>query len=411
MDININFNQLSKNEKLRIYIENLTPILNRKALFSDGTKEYRNPAEPMPYDRVTIRFRTGKANVDEVYLITTKERVLMKKVESNQIFDYYETKISVENTTIKYYFEIISGGMKCYYDKQGPTNQIDDYYQFMIWPGFRTPDWAKGAVFYQIYVDRFFNGDSSNDIEDREYIYIGEPVKRVTDWNKYPDAMGVREFYGGDLKGVIKKLDYLKELGIDAIYFNPIFVSPSNHKYDIQDYDYVDPHFGAIIKEEGEVLKEGDNNNTHATKYITRVTNKENLEASNQVLIELIRQAHQRGIKVILDGVFNHCGSFNKWLDRERIYEQQDSYKKGAYVEENSPYRTFFKFREENWPYNDKYDGWWGHDTLPKLNYEESPILYEYIMKIARKWVSAPFYADGWRLDVAADLEIGRAHV
>lgn len=404
MDININFNQLSKNEKLRIYIENLTPILNRKALFSDGTKEYRNPAEPMPYDRVTIRFRTGKANVDEVYLITTKERVLMKKVESNQIFDYYETKISVENTTIKYYFEIISGGMKCYYDKQGPTNQIDDYYQFMIWPGFRTPDWAKGAVFYQIYVDRFFNGDSSNDIEDREYIYIGEPVKRVTDWNKYPDAMGVREFYGGDLKGVIKKLDYLKELGIDAIYFNPIFVSPSNHKYDIQDYDYVDPHFGAIIKEEGEVLKEGDNNNTHATKYITRVTNKENLEASNQVLIELIRQAHQRGIKVILDGVFNHCGSFNKWLDRERIYEQQDSYKKGAYVEENSPYRTFFKFREENWPYNDKYDGWWGHDTLPKLNYEESPILYEYIMKIARKWVSAPFYADGWRLDVAADL-------
>ena len=110
-------------------------------------------------------------------------------------------------------------------------------------------------------------------------------------------------------------------------------------------------------------------------------------------------------MKVILDGVFNHCGSFNKWLDRERIYENQQGYEKGAYVSADSPYRSFFRFNNPNgWPYNQDYDGWWGHATLPKLNYEESKELYDYIMHIGRKWVSPPYNADGWRLDVAADL-------
>ena len=84
--------------------------------------------------------------------------------------------------------------------------------------------------------------------------------------------MDVREFYGGDLQGVLDKLDYLQDLGVDVIYFNPLFVSPSNHKYDIQDYDYVDPHFGKIVKDGGEVLHEGDMDNSHATKFIQRVT-------------------------------------------------------------------------------------------------------------------------------------------
>ena len=105
-----------------------------------------------------------------------------------------------------------------------------------------------------------------------------------------------------------------------------------------------------------------------------------------------------------LDGVFNHCGSFNKWLDREQIYEQSGKYEKGAYISEDSPYRSFFKFFKEDWPYNKNYDGWWGHDTLPKLNYEESAKLYSYVLNIAKKWVSPPYNVDGWRLDVAADL-------
>ena len=110
-------------------------------------------------------------------------------------------------------------------------------------------------------------------------------------------------------------------------------------------------------------------------------------------------------MKVILDGVFNHCGSFNKWMDRERIYENFEGYEKGAYISANSPYRDYFHFYEQNrWPYNPTYDGWWGHDTLPKLNYEGSRQLYDYILYIGKKWVSPPYNADGWRLDVAADL-------
>ncbi|MBQ4270498.1 MAG: glycoside hydrolase family 13 protein, partial [Clostridiales bacterium] len=196
-----------------------------------------------------------------------------------------------------------------------------------------------------------------------------------------------------------------QDLGVDAIYFNPIFVSPSNHKYDIQDYDYIDPHYGKIVVDEGEVLPEEAEDNINATKYISRVSDKRNLEASNAFFAQVVEEIHRRGMKVILDGVFNHCGSFNKWMDAERIYENQEDYEKGAYVSEDSPYRSFFKFYDQyNWPYNEEYDGWWGHKTLPKLNYEDSEKLYDYILQIGKKWVSPPYNCDGWRLDVAADL-------
>ena len=140
--------------------------------------------------------------------------------------------------------------------------------------------------------------------------------------------MGVREFYGGDLQGVLDKMDYLQDLGVDVIYFNPLFVSPSNHKYDIQDYDFIDPHFGKIVHDEGALLESGQTENRFATRYIDRISNRDNLEASNRLFAEVVKEAHRRGMKVILDGVFNHCGSFNKWLDRERIYEHAEGYEK-----------------------------------------------------------------------------------
>lgn len=103
--------------------------------------------------------------------------------------------------------------------------------------------------------------------------------------------------------------------------------------------------------------------------------------------------------------MFNHCGSFNKWLDREKIYHANGGYEDGAFLSKESPYRSFFGFQDENgWPDNTSYEGWWDYDTLPKLNYEGSKELYDYILGIAAKWVSAPYYVDGWRLDVAADL-------
>ncbi|MCR5754796.1 MAG: glycoside hydrolase family 13 protein [Acetatifactor sp.] len=386
------------------YIYNMRPVLNRRALFADTTGEYLNPDEPEVNDKVTIRFRTATNNVDQVCLVCKHQKILMHKDEVRGEFDYYATQLQLGKEKVTYHFEVHSGMVTCYYDERGLVLDENEYYDFVIIPGFHTPEWAKGAVMYQIYVDRFCNGDPTNDVETGEYCYINEQVRHVKEWNKYPSKMDVRDFYGGDLQGVLNKMDYLQDLGVEVIYFNPLFVSPSNHKYDIQDYDYIDPHFGVIVNEQGENLEPDRKDNKEATKYINRVTNKENLEASNRLFIKVVEEAHRRGMRVILDGVFNHCGSFNKWMDRERIYENAPGYAKGAYVSADSPYREYFDFYEERWPYNDSYDGWWGHDTLPKLNYEGSRQLMDYVLYIGRKWVSPPFNADGWRLDVAADL-------
>lgn len=381
--------------------------MNKNALFCDGTSDYVIPAEPGIHEKVRLRFRTARDDAQEVCLISGGEALQMQKISSGEVFDYYETKVQLTDTMFVYYFRIKSESEELCYHRCGVSEHPVEYYNFRIMPGFSTPAWAKGAVMYQIFVDRFCNGDPSNDVEDGEYVYIGEPVCKVKDWNEFPAAMDIRRFHGGDLQGVLDKLDYLEELGVEVIYFNPLFVSPSNHKYDIQDYDYIDPHYGVIIEDGGEVLPEGEKDNTRATKYQKRTGDIRNLEASNRLFAKLVEEMHTRGMRVILDGVFNHCGSFNKWMDRERIYEPQPEYEKGAYVSAQSPYRDFFHFfdeREEAWPYNKNYDGWWGNDTLPKLNYEDSPTLEEYILNIGKKWVSPPYNADGWRLDVAADL-------
>ena len=379
--------------------------LIREAIFSSGTEAYVTPMEPDVNEDVILRCRTAKDNADDVYLVADQKKIQMSKEVSKGNFDYYSTKVHLGTESFRYYFLIQKGDEKVYFNKQGDVYEPQPQYDYCLFPGYKTPDWAKGAVIYQIYVDRFCNGNRDNNVVDREYSYIGEHVKEVKDWKKYPASMGVREFYGGDLQGILNKLDYLQDLGVEVIYLNPIFVSPSNHKYDTQDYDYIDPHFTVIKEDGGEVLQEGDHDNKHATKYIKRVVDKENLEASNEFFAQFVQKVHERGMKIILDGVFNHCGSFNKWMDKELIYEADTTYAPGAYVEEESPYHTFFKFYPDGeWPYNTSYNGWWGHDTLPKLNYEESEKLVQYIMKIARKWVSAPYNVDGWRLDVAADL-------
>ncbi len=401
----MDFNRFMKAEQDLQYIATMRPVFNKKALFSDMTEDYISPAEPSAYEEVTIRFRAGKNNIDRVFFVCKGVRHLMFKRYSDESFDYYTHDQQLENERVNYHFVVQAGKLECIYDRRGVVTDENTYYDFAVIPGFKTPDWAKGAVMYQIYTDRFCNGDKSNDVLTNEYKYIGENVVHVDDWNAYPAQMDVRNFYGGDLQGVLDKMDYLQDLGIDVIYFNPLFVSPSNHKYDIQDYDYIDPHFGKIVSDEGDLLVDGRTENSQATRYINRVSNKENLEASNQLFIKVVEEAHRRGMKVILDGVFNHCGSFNKWMDRERIYENAPGYEKGAYVSAESPYRSYFHFYDQNvWPYNHTYDGWWGNDTLPKLNYEGSKMLEDYILYIGRKWVSPPFNADGWRLDVAADL-------
>lgn len=380
--------------------------INRQALFADENEEFRIPAQPDAGQVVTLRFRTARDNIDNVYYQEEgmAQEEALTKAESDELFDYYEYKKEVPNTPVRYRFRVVKGQESCYYNRLGICQDAQECFDYRITPGFHTPEWVKGAVMYQIFVDRFCNGDPDNDVQDCEYMYIGRPVSQVKDWDQNPSTMDVGCFYGGDLQGVWNKLDYLQGLGVEVIYFNPLFVSPSNHKYDTQDYDHIDPHYGRIVKDGGDVLEPEAAGNENASKYRLRSADPDNLKASNEFFAKFVEEVHRRGMRVIMDGVFNHCGSFNKWLDREQIYQGSDSYEAGAYVSEESPYRSFFKFhREDAWPNNPHYDGWWGHDTLPKLNYAD-PKLYEYVMDIARKWVSPPYNVDGWRLDVAADL-------
>ena len=381
--------------------------LDLKALFADETPQYRYPEDIDPGDEVRFRFRTRKNNAQAVYFVGRSIRRRMKLVYSREQFDYYETRVKIGAARFYYGFEIEGSDRKVLYDRMGVAlhGRLNPETAFRILPGFSVPGWLKGAVMYQIFVDRFRNGDPKNDVVTGEYAYLGHRVEGITDWNGLPENNDSYRFFGGDLVGVMEKLDYLKHLGIEAIYLNPIFVSPSNHKYDTQDYDYVDPHFVGFVEDGGQTLPWGQLDNRLSERYLTRVTSKANLENANAYFAKLCEEIHKRDMKIILDGVFNHCGSFNKWMDRERIYEGRPGYEPGAYVREDSPYHDYFYFDEgSRWPNNPHFTGWWNHPTLPKLNYENSQELHDYILQVARKWLAPPYSIDGWRLDVAADL-------
>ena len=203
----------------------MRPVLKKEALFSDGTKDYRDPTEPEAGEKVTIRFRTGKNNVDIVWLCTDCEHYKMKKTESDREFDYYAVEMTMGEEPFYYYFEVASGLLHVFFDRYGVSKERRDAYRFCIIPGFSTPEWSKEAVMYQILVDRFYNGDPANDVLTDEYYYIQTPSKKMEDWNQCPSDFSVGEFYGGDLEGVRQKLGYLQNLGVEVIYFNPLFLT------------------------------------------------------------------------------------------------------------------------------------------------------------------------------------------
>ncbi|MCR4673021.1 MAG: glycoside hydrolase family 13 protein [Lachnospiraceae bacterium] len=380
-------------------------------LFSDGTEYYRKYSKTDRGWDVRLRLRAPSEGVFGVSVITESgEGFAMHRFETAGKLAYFETVIHYPECGRKYCFKITGtgsgedSGQTVWYLKDGVSYYPEGDRFFVILPELSVPEWAKGAVIYQIFTDRFFNGDPSNDVTEGEYYYLGTCAHKVSDWDSYPASDDTQRFYGGDIKGIWDKLDYLQDLGVEVLYLNPIFVSPSNHKYDAQDYAYVDPHYGVIVKDGGEPLPEGCSDNSQASRYITRVACAENLEAGNRFFADFVSDVHRRGMRIILDGVFNHCGSFNKWLDREKIYHGKEGYEPGAFVSAESPYRNYFNFTSENWPDNTDYEKWWGVATLPKLNYEASEELFNIVMETGRKWVSAPYGIDGWRLDVARDV-------
>ena len=381
-------------------------MINRKALFSDETINFKTPYEPEAGDRVTLKIRTLANDVLKAYAVINGIKRAMNKLASKpeDDFNFYTVEFTCTRQPVSYYFILEDDDERVSYNRLGCVENIQPEYDFSFVPGFKVPDWAKGIVFYQIFTDRFCDGNPDNNVVDNEYYYLEAHTKKINEWYKFPDDFDVRCFYGGDLQGVRQKLDYLQELGVEAIYFNPLFVSPSNHKYDTQDYGHIDPHLAVIEEDNEHRMQFWEHNNGYANRYIKRVTSPVNLEKSDKFFATLVEEIHSRGMRVVMDGVFNHCGSFNKWLDREGIYLNKEGYEeKGAYQSADSPYRSYFKFKKPR-EAKSEYESWWNNVTLPKLNYEHSAELEEYILSTGEKWVSAPFNVDGWRLDVAADL-------
>ncbi|MDO9085982.1 MAG: glycoside hydrolase family 13 protein [Anaerolineaceae bacterium] len=207
------------------------------------------------------------------------------------------------------------------------------------------PSWIKNAIIYQIFPDRFYNGDSTNDPEN------------IQNWGSKPTLWG---FQGGDLFGIIQKLDYLIDLGINTIYLNPIFKAASNHRYDTIDYFQVDPNLGTM-----------------------------------ETFHELINAAHKNEIKVILDGVFNHTGrgffAFNDLLENE----ENSSYRYWYHVY-HFPIDAYSPGKAKD------YAAWWGFKSLPKLNTDHQPVR-DYLFSVAKYWIEQG--ADGWRLDVPNEID------
>ncbi|MBR0283332.1 MAG: glycoside hydrolase family 13 protein, partial [Oscillibacter sp.] len=267
-----------------------------------------------------------------------------------------------EPQLVWYYFKFLrADGSSCDLDRTGyRTDGQQEPWQMTVYEKNHTPFWFGAGVTYQIFPDRFCRLD----IPNPEGLIGNRWVHE--NWNDAPvydppDGVWNRDFFGGSLKGITSKLDYLADLGVSTIYLNPIFESASNHRYNTADYKNIDPMLGT----------EDD-------------------------FREMCIEANRRGMRVILDGVFSHTGSQSRYFNADGFYPEP-----GAYQSKDSPYYEWYKFQE--WP--DKYTAWWGIHTLPDT-LEENQSYQNYMIwnqdSVVRHWLRAG--ASGWRLDVADEL-------
>lgn len=282
------------------------------------------------------------------YDFATKQKTAeMLRCYVDRLYAYYETILKLDDLRLTYVFRIIDNDKTLYFSEDGLTDSYDfklNYYNCFQYAYINSCDvhlpvsWMKQAVFYQIFVDRFCIGNTDKDLS---YVNLR--------WGDLPNS---KSFAGGDLTGIEEKLDYIKSLGVTALYLTPIFTSPSNHKYNISDYFNVDPHFGA-----------------------------------NDDLTRLIEAAHGKGIKVVLDAVFNHCS--------ENLKEFQDVVKNGR----KSKYYEWFVINSDD-PL--EYECFATCDYMPKFNTANKEV-QDYLIGIALYWLNN-FDIDGWRLDVSDEV-------
>ena len=280
----------------------------------------------------------------------------------------------------------------------------------------KVPEWSKGIVWYQIFPERFANGDTAND-PTADKVYINEPNRKPANWKRtswtsnwfdmsdwesqssesFKQNLGYRR-YGGDIQGIIKKLDYLKALGIGGIYLNPMFEAVSMHKYDGSSYHHIDVNFGYDPVGDKKLMDSEIPDKPETWKWTT----------ADKLFLKLIEEAHKRNIKVVLDGVFNHTGV--------QFWAFQDIVKKGK----ASPYFNWYQIRSLDDPATPQnefdYKGWWNTKSLPEFNRTKenlNPEVKNYIFAATKRWLdpngdgNSSAGIDGWRLDVAREVPIG----
>ena len=314
---------------------------------------------PVSEHEMGLRLRTAKNDLTQVWVIyeskyrfgQVQKKEAMQKTLSGELFDYYTLRLNLQDTRLSYIFYLFDGENYYYFSEDGVTESYDfthGYYNFFQYPYINRADlpkkveWLERAAFYQIFVDRFCIGDQR---KDASYVNLA--------WGEIPDP---KSFAGGDLRGIIQKLDYIKDLGCSALYLTPIFQSVSNHKYDISDYFRIDPQFG-----------------------------------SEEDLKDLVDQAHRRGMRVVLDAVFNHCS--------EDISFFQDVKEKGK----ASPYYNWFVIDGE-YPVKEpcNYEVFADCDYMPKLDTSDSQV-QDYLISVAVHYIQE-YDIDGWRLDVSDEV-------
>ncbi len=263
-----------------------------------------------------------------------------------------------------YRFEIETASGTKFIGLKNGAAAIEDWlpeWQLTVYDkSFKTPDWAKGSIMYQIFPDRFAKSESFSPLPARNVRKIHD------DWYSTPEFIydtpdyKANDYFCGNINGIIEKIDYLKTLGVNIIYLNPIFESPEYHRYSTADYMKVDPYFG-----------------------------------TNELFSLLCKRCRDAGIRIILDGVFSHTGADSIYFNKYSHYESL-----GAYNSQASPYYSWYTFSE----YPEKYESWWGFKNLPNVN-ETNPEYLEYITGengVIKYWQSLG--ASGWRLDVADEL-------
>ncbi|MBQ8833339.1 MAG: glycoside hydrolase family 13 protein [Oscillospiraceae bacterium] len=290
-------------------------------------------------------------------------------LETKGPYDHFQGTFSIPYTGLYfYYFRITNheGSFRLFKEGDDTNMEAGDLWQVSCVPAdFNTPDWAKGAIIYQVFPDRFYKSGQCDLTGKLEPYTVHKNWYEDVDWKPTPEGVVLNnDFYGGNFKGIAEKMDYIASLGTTILYLNPISKSFSNHRYDTGDYKTPDPMLGT----------EAD-------------------------FVKLCETAHEYGIKVILDGVYSHTGSNSRYFNREGAFSDV-----GAYQSQQSPYASWYTFYQ--WPNN--YHSWWNFDTLPTVN-KMDPAFIEYIISgedsVIAHWLKLG--ADGFRLDVADELPDG----